>query len=106
MKLCMELYDRIENLTKIYNSKYQDIKFDIKHSNTTNSIYLMALSNGNGVNIKKKIRLSDHKNSDVRTKIITKNTKFSYIKRLFDSIANDVRDTRFRVLMNQIEYRN
>lgn len=106
MKLCKGLYDRIENLANIYNSMYEDIKFDIKLSNTTNSIYLIAHSNDNGVNIKKKIRLSDHKNSVVKTKIITKNTKYSYITRLFDSIANDVRNTRFRVLMNQIEYRN
>ena len=106
MKLCEGLYDRIKNMIKIYNNTYEDIQFDVKHSNTTNSIYLLAISNDNGITIKKKYRLSDHKNSRIKTKIIAKSTKFSYIERLFESMARDVRMSRFKMLMNQINQNN
>jgi hypothetical protein len=102
MKLCEALYYRIERFAQTYNQQHDDVKFLIKKSNTTNSIYLVAESKSNDVSIKKTFRISDHRNSNAKTKIIAKNTKFSHIERLFDSMKNDIRSIRFNVLMNQI----
>jgi len=102
MKLCKALYDKIEHFAQLYNQQLDDVKFEIKQSHTTSSIYLVAVSKSQNVSIKKTLRFSDHRNSNAKTKIVTKSTKFSYIKRQFDSMKNDIRRIRFNVLMNQI----
>ena len=102
MKLNSELYNRIEKQIHICNEKYEDVEFDIKKSNTTNSIYIQAYNKANEIPVKLSYRFSDHRNSSVKTKIISKNTKFSYINRVIDKMVKDVRNIRFKQLMNQI----
>lgn len=61
--------------------KLSDYYFKIRKSNTTNSIYVQLYSFIDGETLRISYRFSDHKNSDVKTKLVCKNTNFKFIER-------------------------
>jgi hypothetical protein len=98
------LYKRIESLIERKKSdpKNEDIKFKLSKSNTTNSIYILIYTYAQNEQIRIKFRISDHYNSEVKTKVLKKATNFSYIERKMDQMISRARSIRFNNLVKKV----
>lgn len=99
------LCQRIENLfnRKRNDKSFDDIKFEVKHSKTTNSIYITIATKVEGERFRSTFRFSDHKNSTARTKIVSKTMNFNYIERKVDIMIKNVRKMRYEHLLESIK---
>jgi hypothetical protein len=99
------LYQRIESLInrKRKDKSYSDIIFGSDKSNTTKSFYIWVKTYANNEEIRMSFRFSDHRNSQVKTKVIKRTTNFSYIERKLEFMVSRAREIRYEKLIKTIE---
>lgn len=104
MKIQKSLITRIDTYIKELKKgqDLSDYEFKIRKSNSTNSIYIQVYSYIDSKQIRSSYRLSDHFNSKVKTKIITKHTRFDFIKRKIEKMIRNNRNIRVHYLMNSL----
>lgn len=98
------LCQRIENLfnRKRNDKSFDDIKFDVKQSKTTKSIYITVSTKIDGERFRNTFRISDHGNSKARTKVVKSSTRFDYIERRVNTMVKIVREMRYKYLLESI----
>lgn len=99
-----ELMIRIEKFIKRQKQirNWDHIEFKVTKSKTTNSIYVKAISYWEGERIQSSYRISDHRNSKVTTKVLAKNTKFSFIEKKIVGLVEKIDRIRFRKKLEQL----
>lgn len=104
MKIQESLVQRIEGYIKQLQQQKDltEIKFKVKSSNTTKSIYIQASTRINGKIIRRSFRISDHRNSKIPTKIICKSTNFTLIKRRIEGMISSLEKKRLEESFNVI----
>ena len=75
--------------------KNKNIKFECRQSKSSKSIYITLTSILDGEFLKHQYRISDHRRNKAETKIICKNTKFSFIENKINQLARKMRKTRY-----------
>lgn len=99
-----QLYKRIEGLinSKRNNPKYNDVRFKLSKSKSSNSIYMTVMTMVQDNHIRIKYRISDHYNSRVKTKIVRRSTTFKFIERKLNSMIRQARLIRYNHLVKSI----
>lgn len=104
MKLQEELVEKIEKyIRKIQQERdLSKFRFSVKESKTTNSIYIQVSTLINHRVYKEKFRISDHRYSNVKTKLVCKSTTFDLIIRSIDKMIKKLENKRLGKLINAI----
>ena len=91
------LIERVEAYvdTLRQQKKYENYLFKVRKSKTTMSLYVQIFSRINGEMIRLTYRFSDHKNSKVKTKVLTKNTSFTFIERKIKAMLKSMQRIRY-----------
>lgn len=99
-----QLYKRIEGLinSKRNNPKYNDVRFKLSKSNSSNSIYMTVMTIAKDNHIRIKYRISDHYNSEVKTKVVRRTTNFNFIERKLDLMIKQARSIRYNHLVKSV----
>ena len=98
--LITRIEGHIEKLKK--EQDLADFIFKISKSKSTNSIYIQVYSYVDKEQIRLSYRFSDHFNSGVKTKIVTKSMSFDFIERKIQKMILDMKKIRLKKLMKKV----
>jgi hypothetical protein len=79
-----------------------DFTFKVSKSKSTNSIYIQIYSYVDKEQIRLSYRFSDHFNSGVKTKIVTKSMSFDFIERKIQKMISEIKKIRLKKLMKKV----